>query len=319
MANISPIFKKGHKVDPENYRPISLTSVPSKIMESIIRDQIVKRFDETSFVSVHQHGFTGGRSTLTNLLETLESWTRLLDEGYGLDVAYLDFRKAFDRVSHNKLLERMKCCGFGGKVYAWIKDFLSARKMRVLVNGKFSSWYEVLSGIPQGSVIGPLLFLIFINELPDWVQCSIKMFADDIKLWTRIAKLDDSKDLQDDIDRLMEWSKKWLLDFNIVKCKIMHVGHNLDTRYEMKEGETMTRLDNIEEEKDMGVHITCNLKPSVQCAKAVQKAQSVFGMVRLCFKTIRMTLPALQNLRPTSHGILCPSLVTVFEKGYRVS
>ena len=154
--------------------------------------------DEVKFLNRHQHGFVNGRSTLTNLLETLESWTRLLDEGYGLDVAYLDFRKAFDTVSHRKLLERMRQYGFNGKIYGWIKEFLSSRQMRVLVNGKFSKWLEVLSGIPQGSVIGPLLFLIFVNEIPEWVKSSIKMFADDIKLWTKITGMEDSRELQND-------------------------------------------------------------------------------------------------------------------------
>ena len=224
LANITPIFKKGKRNDRGNYRPVSLTSVPCKVMESVVKDAMMEYYTEKSSLSPNRHGFTRGRSCLTNLLETFEAWTRILDEGYGLDVIFLDYRKAFDTVPHSRLLEKLRLSGVGGKLLTWIKAFLSDRNMRVSVNGSLSAWVEVLSGVPQGSVLGPLLFLIFVNDLPLWIVNSIKMFADDTKMWKVISKAEDSDQLQQDLCKLANWSDKWLLRFNPEKCKVVHIG-----------------------------------------------------------------------------------------------
>ena len=249
-ANISPIFKKGSKSDANNYRPVSLTSVPCKIMESIIRDVLVTHMENNNLITAHQHGFMTGRSCLTNLLETLESWSRILDNGFGIDVIYLDYRKAFDTVPHNRLISKLQGCGIDGPLLHWIRAFLADRSMRVMVNDSSSSWANVSSGVPQGSVLGPLLFLIFVNDLPDWVKSSIKMFADDTKLWTKISNTADSEMLQEDLNRLKCWSDKWLLRFNPEKCKVMHVGHSVPTEYSLLEKDQPIKLAEVEEEKD---------------------------------------------------------------------
>ena len=130
------------------------------------------------------HGFRAGRSCVTQLLEIMELWTSMLDEGDGIDVVYLDFRKAFDSVPHQRLLEKARAHGIDGNLLKWIESFLTGRKQRVNVNGEMSSWADVHSGIPQGSVLGPILFIIFINDLPDVVECYVKIFADDTKVFT---------------------------------------------------------------------------------------------------------------------------------------
>jgi len=150
-----------------------------------------------------QHGFCRGRSCLTNLLETFEDWTTAIDHGYGIDVIYLDYRKAFDTIWHSGLYTKLVEYGINGKVLTWLKSFLQGRKMRVEVRGEYSDWVSVTSGVPQGSVLGPLLFLVFVNDIPEWIRTSVKMFADDTKLWTRISTLEDSHVLQDDLDKLM--------------------------------------------------------------------------------------------------------------------
>ena len=180
---MTPIHKKGAKVIPGNYRPVSLTSVVGKMMESIVRDSLVDHMMSHNLFCDAQHGFVPGRSCMTQLLVTLELWSELLDSGAPIDVIYLDFRKAFDTVPHQRLIRKLKAYGITGKLLNWISDFLSGREQRVVVNGNLSSWASILSGIPQGSVLGPILFVVFINDLPDVVRSSVKIFADDTKLF----------------------------------------------------------------------------------------------------------------------------------------
>ena len=286
LANISAIFKKGNKQDPGNYRPVSLTSVPGKIMESIIKEHLVEYLKKKDWLSVCQHGFVKGRSCLTNLLEAFEAWTRLLDEGHGIDIIFLDYRKAFDTVPHRRLLVKLVQLGITGKLLKWIKDFLFGRHMRVMVHDAFSKWIAVLSGVPQGSVLGPLLFLIFVNELPDWIASSMKMFADDTKMWTTIDRLEDSKTLQAHLDKLVRWSEMWLLQFNAEKCKVMHVGHTLPTKYFMSVDQVQHQLAEVTNEKDLGILVSDDLKPSMQCAHAAKKAMSILGLIKRTFKSI---------------------------------
>ena len=176
-ANVTPLFKSGEKKLPENYRPISLTSVVCKLMERIIRNKIIDHTESNILFAKQQHGFRAGRSCTTQLLEFMEEVSEAIDRGEKVDVIYLDFAKAFDKVPHKKLLSKLKGYGIKGKIYDWIKDFLSNRKQRVVINGKFSHWIRVTSGIPQGSVLGPILFLISINDLPDVLNCCMKLFC----------------------------------------------------------------------------------------------------------------------------------------------
>ena len=282
-ANVSPIHKKGRKDNPNNYRPVSLTSVPCKIMESIVRDAVVEHIEKNTLISDHQHGFVQGRSCLTNLLEVLEAWTRILDEGYGFDVIYLDYRKAFDTVPHTRLLRKLSTYGIGNQVIAWVTSFLSNREMRVLVRGQASDWVSVISGVPQGSVLGPLLFLLYVNDIPDIIKSNIKMFADDTKLWRMIEKQGDSCDLQDDLKRLQEWNRKWQLKFNLDKCTVMHVGHKVATQYVMEQDDQTWSLTVVTEERDLGVLVSSDLKVSRQCAEAVRKASNVLRLIKRHF------------------------------------
>ena len=168
----------------------------------------------------------------------------------------------------------------GKNLQHWIGNFLQDRKMKVYVRGSSSEWMEVTSGVPQGSVLGPLLFLIFVQDLPDWIKNSMMMFADDTKIRTAIENADDAESLEQDLNRLGEWSEKWLLKFKPTKCKVMHIGHDMPTKYTMKEGEKITELEQTAEEKDLGVIVTSDLKFHQQCVQAAKKAQSVLGMVK---------------------------------------
>ena len=190
-ANVSAIHKKGNRNQPSNYRPISLTSIVCKTMEKIIRDQLIKYMEANTLFSEYQHGFRSGRSCITQLIEAIEMWTEEVDMRNSVDVIYLDFQKAFDTVPHQRLLKKLSAYGIQGKLYSWIEDFLKERKQKVVLNGEESEWAPVSSGIPQGSVLGPTLFLIYINDLPEVVNSCIKLFADDTKLYMRANNIVD--------------------------------------------------------------------------------------------------------------------------------
>jgi hypothetical protein len=154
------------------------------------------------------------------------------------------------------------------------------------VRGQFSRWVLVKSGVPQGSVLGPLLFLLYVNELPDWIVSSMVMFADDTKVWREITRAEDARELQEDLNRLRTWAGTWLMQFNAEKCKVMHINHTLDTEYFMEKSGAVCKLGEVHEERDLGIMVSRELKTSLQCAKAAAKASSVLGMIRRHFEDL---------------------------------
>ena len=265
-ANLSALFKSGSKTDPLNYRPVSLTCILCKVYEKIVRDEILTFVEDK--ISPQQHGFVKGKSCLSNLLETMDCIMELLEEGIPVDVLYFDFKKAFDRVPHKRLLLKLQCLGIDGKVLGIIEDFLIGRNFRVSVNGQFSSFKKILSGIPQGSVLGPLLFILFINDLPDCLMSTVKIFADDLKL---IANLSDKTIVENDLKSLEEWERMWLLEFNTKKCKVLHLELN-DNNHENYILDDIN-LGKTVQEKDLGV-LTVSLFLSNDTSQVYQNCYS---------------------------------------------
>ena len=280
LANVTPVFKKGSKSSPGNYRPISLTCVICKIMESLLCDAITAHLTTNDLLKPSQHGFRRHRSCLTNLLEFLSSLTKLLDEGHDVDVFYLDFAKAFDKVPTARLLAKVRAHGVEGSIAAWIEDWLTDRMQRVVLNGEASSWKPVSSGVPQGSVLGPLLFLIYINDIDtavDITTTALLKFADDTKGVRQISSLQDANCLQQDLANLVQWSDDWQMLFNTDKCHILHFGQTNPCHVYSMSGIPLKVVDT---EKDLGVLINNSATPSSQVAAAVKKANSALGQLR---------------------------------------
>ena len=287
-ANVTPIFKKGSKLNPGNYRPISLTCIICKIMESVIKDSLVEHLTKNNLIFNSQHGFMSKKSCLTNLLEYLKNVYEYIDQGHSVDVIYLDFAKAFDKVPHARLSSVLQAHGVAGEAVNWIDNWLEGRQQRVVLNGEKSEWLPVTSGVPQGSVIGPILFVIFINPLDrviDQLATILSKFADDTKAG-RVINCEVDRDLlQNAIDILLKWSEDWLMVFNASKCKVIHFGKN-NPKYSYTMGGFApggTVLESTKEEKDVGVIISDTLKPSSQCAAAARKANQVLGQMSRSF------------------------------------
>ena len=281
-ANITPIFKKGSKTDPSNFRPISLTSVPCKLMESVIKDHIMDHLLTNELILSSQHGFMKRKSCLTNLLDFFEYVTSEVDRGNPVDTIYLDFSKAFDKVPHQRLLAKLKSHKISDNVLTWIEHWLMDRKQRTVINGEASEWAAVLSGVPQGSVLGPLAFIVFINDL-DFAATLIDIinkFADDTKVGHVIKNITNQTDLQDCLDKLCDWAKTWGMQFNEKKCKVIHFGRsNPKFDYYMNN----IKLTEVSEEVDVGVKIHSSLKPSKHCAEIARRANGILGQLSKSF------------------------------------
>ena len=278
-ANVSPIYKKGKRNSPENYRPISLTSQICKLFEHIVREDIVHHLESHQLISDTQHGFRKGRSCLTNLLVFLDEVSSNMDNGNCIDAIYLDFAKAFDRVPHQRLIQKLQYHGISGALLKWISSWLHGRRQRVQISGVKSDWITILSGVPQGSVLGPVLFLIYINDLGNEVNASttILKFADDTKIFGICNTIDEHKVLQDDMVRLQIWANEWQMTFNVDKCKTMHLGYgNKDMEYLLDN----KVLASVNCEKDLGVWITDDLKPVYHITEACKKANRMLGLLK---------------------------------------
>ena len=314
-AEVRPLFKKGEKSNPGNYRPVSLTSVVCKVFEGFIRDALCDHLKLNKLLSENQYGFCKGRSCGTQLLTTLNDWLTMLDEGMPVDAVYLDFRKAFDSVPHLRLLRKLEGYGIGGKLLAWVKDFLNDRTQFVSVSGMASPCSKVTSGVPQGSVLGPTLFVYYINDLSKVVDCNIKIFADDTKAYAHVSSLEMKDKLQKSIDSMMEWTQKWLLRFNSEKCHLLHLGkNNPNYDYYMNDGAVNNVLQTTESEKDLGVWMDPLLDFDTHINEVVKKANSISGMITrgITYKSKEVMIPLFKALiRPIleyMNYVWCPYL-----------
>ena len=289
---ITVIHKKGRKDRVENYRPISLTCIVCKVFESILKDHIMNHFMSNNLFSSRQYGFIKGREVVLQLLNIINDWIDVIDNGGQIDIIYTDFEKAFNKVPHRRLLSKLESYGLHQSLISWIRSFLCCRTQYVKINGSASSLRDVLSGIPQGTVLGPLLFIIFINDLPDIFDemCKLFLFADDGKLYRHVVNFDDCRILQDCCQDVFSWSQKWCMSLNIDKCKVLSICKNnskkITNQYSVDTPNGRISLENVSYIKDLGVIIDNELSFSNHIHEKINTAFRMLGIIKRNFSDL---------------------------------
>jgi len=291
VANITPIHKGDSKSIPKNYRPVSLTSHIIKVFERVLREKLVNFLEKNELMNPSQHGFRSGRSCLSQLLAHHDKILENLEGGYNTDVIYLDFAKAFDKVDHGILSHKMRKLGIGGKVGLWIYEFLSKRTQKVVVNGAHSSASDVISSVPQGTVLGPILFLILISDIDENSTSTISSFADDTRVHRPIMSQTDIHTLQQDLETVYQWQRANNMLFNDKKFELIRYGTNQELK--SKSGYTGPSGQKILEKnclRDLGVQMGNSLKFTEHIDSVCQKARQYSGWVLRTFKSREISL-----------------------------
>jgi len=282
VAHIIPVYKKGDPQLPSQYRPVSLTSIVCKVLERVVRSQLLKYLERNNIIPHCQHGFLPKKSTVTNLIECLDDWTRNFDNGVSTDIVYLDYSKCFDKVCHNKLLYKLSKYGITGSAYNWLRNFITGRVQHVKINSSTSPAMPVRSGVPQGTVLGPILFLCYSADMPAVVENSkLSIYADDTKLYKEIYSVEDCIKLQSDLDNIYNWAKLWQMELNPDKTKLLSIGNSTVLFDYSLDNKAIEKVNHM---KDVGVIIQSDLKFTMHCSSIIKKAYFVIRNIFTTFK-----------------------------------
>jgi len=284
---ITPIFKKGNQGLPENYRPVALTSHVTKVFEKIVRKNIQDHLVNNNLFNSNQHGFRPGRSCLSQLLSHTERLIHHIENGYNVDVVYLDFSKAFDRVDHTILLHKIRSNGINGKLLTWIKSFLTKRTQQVSVNRTLSAKTEVISGVPQGSVLGPLLFLIMIQDIDTNILHSfLSSFADDTRLMKEISNITDIQLLQNDLESVYRWTASNNMKLNGLKFEHIKYGKNEEQKeHSVYLSDTNSPIESMSQVKDLGITLDVNMTYNKHIQNLIEKVKNISSWIYRTFTT----------------------------------
>jgi len=300
LSIVTPIFKKGVPSNPINYRPISLTCSCCKIMESIIANELITFLNDHHLINKNQHGFLKRHSTVTNLLESTNDWTLSLSKHNSVVIAYIDFQRAFDSVPHPKLIHKLSSYGIHGNLLFWISSFLSNRLQRVRVGSALSGTCSVISGVPQGSVIGCLLFNLYINDITDSLDSTTtsKIFADDLKIYTELSSTDSIFNLQNHLNLIHRWSVTWQLQISQSKCHTLTLGPTTT-------GQTLfishTPISITSSIVDLGITIDPDLNFKKHIHDIVVRAKQRAALIHRCFishKPVHLIRAYITYVRP---------------------
>ena len=284
IANIVPVFKKGDRSNPGNYRPVSLTCVCGKILEHVIYSHIFSHLKRYNILCDEQHGFQQNRSCETQLIGTVNEIAENMNEGKQTDVILLDFAKAFDKVPHARLCHKLSHYGINGALLKWIRSFLTDRTQQVIINGEKSSVSPVSSGVPQGTVLAPLLFLCYINDITKNISSSIKLYADDVLIYRRIDSDDDCRLLQRDLLILENWAHKWNMCFSPSKCEFLRITNNKDI-INFQYSILNSQIKEVQQAKYLGVTLNNHLTWADHIQIITKKANSTYGFIHRNFHT----------------------------------
>ena len=284
VAMIVPVYKKDQRSNPANYRPISLTSLVCKVMEHCVLSQAPKHLNANSIITPLQHGFRAGFSCETQLILAVHDWATTLNNHGQVDAIMLDFRKAFDKVSHAKLIHKLEHYGIQGKTRLWPATFLTKRSQFVAVDGSHSSHLEVVSGVPQGTVLGPTLFLLFINDIVDRSDSTIRLFADDAVVYREISFPSDHTCLQYDLRNLQSRAKTWQMQFNVAKCQLLYISNKKPNTSKFDYTLHSQSLTPTDEHDHLGVLCRRDLRWSSHCSKVSSRANKSLGLQRITLK-----------------------------------
>ena len=278
-ANVTPIYKKGEKYKAENYRPVSLTCICCKLMEHVVTSHIMNHADKNNILYPLQHGFRKNRSCETQLIELIDDLTNNMSSGKQTDILVMDFSKAFDKVCHSLLLHKLDHYGIRGKVNKWIASFLANRSQSVVVDGENSTFIDVESGVPQGSVLGPSLFLFYINDMPEGIKSTVRLFADDTISYLIIACDQDTNELQEDLDKLAKWETNWKMSFHPDKCNVLTISKKKNTieKPYILHGHTLT---SVKSAKYLGCTLTSDLNWGEHISNICGKANRTIGFLK---------------------------------------